>query len=194
MLNVLSHYQPCFGLQRARRTSSFGRRSSPAVRLRRYVTGGLMSTFDLSLRQDADKFHAARATSGLHTRLAAQAFGAQYPAQVDPSSSCTWSVLAEMVGRLRLRPDDLLVDLGCGRAGTGLWLARAFSARLVGIDFSPVAIEIAQSRAADFLPAGRAEFRVGSFEETGLPDASAHGVVSMDALPFTPDRDAALRE
>ena len=153
-----------------------------------------MSTFDLSLRQDADKFHAARARSGLHTRLAAQAFGAEYPAQVDPSSSCTWSVLGQMVGRLRLRPDDLLVDLGCGRGGTGLWLARAFSARLVGVDFSPVAIEIAQSRAAGFLPAGRAEFRVGSFEETGLPDASADGVVSMDALPFTPDRDAALRE
>ncbi|HEU5425814.1 MAG TPA: class I SAM-dependent methyltransferase [Actinocrinis sp.] len=153
-----------------------------------------MSTFDLSLRQDADKFHAARARSGLHTRLAAQAFGAEYPAQVDPSSSCTWSVLGQMVGRLRLRPDDLLVDLGCGRGGTGLWLARAFSARLVGVDFSPVAIEIAQSRAAGFLPAGRAEFRVGSFEETGLPDASADGVVSMDALPFTSDRDAALRE
>jgi SAM-dependent methyltransferase len=27
-----------------------------------------------------------------------------------------------------------------------------------------------------------------------LPDACAHGVVSMDALPFAPDRDAALRE
>lgn len=153
-----------------------------------------MSTFDLSLREDADRFHAARAISGLQTRLAAQAFGEEYPAQVDPSSSCTWSVLAEMVGRLRLRPDELLVDLGCGRGGTGLWLARAFSARLVGVDFSPVAIEIARARAADFLPEGRAEFRVGSFEETGLPDACAHGVVSMDALPFTPDRDAALRE
>lgn len=153
-----------------------------------------MSTFDLALRQDADRFHAARPDSGLQTRLAAEAFGEEYPAQVGPSSSCTWSVLAEMIRRLRLRPDELLVDLGCGRGGTGLWLARAFSARLVGVDFSPVAIDLAQARAADFLPKGRASFHVAGFEQTGLPDACAHGVISMDALPFTPDRDAALRE
>jgi len=153
-----------------------------------------LSTFDLSLRQDADRFHAARAKSGLHTRLVAEAFGDEFPAQVDPSSSCTWSVLAEMVRWLRLRPDELLVDLGCGRGGTGLWLARAFSARLAGVDFSPVAIDLAKARAADFLPEGHASFHVASFEQTGLPDACAHGVISMDALPFTPDRDAALRE
>jgi SAM-dependent methyltransferase len=99
-----------------------------------------------------------------------------------------------MVRWLRLRPNDLLVDLGCGRGGTGLWLARAFSARLVGLDFSPVAIELASARAAHFVPEGQASFQVGSFEQTGLPDACADGVVSMDALPFTEDRDAALRE
>jgi SAM-dependent methyltransferase len=153
-----------------------------------------LSDFDLSLREHADRFHAARAESGLHSDLVAQAFGDEYPAQVEPSSSCTWSVLAEMVRRLRLRPDELLVDLGCGRGGTGLWLARAFSARLIGVDFSPVAIKLAQARAADFLPEGRADFRIGTFEQTGLPDACAHGVVSMDALPFAKDRDAAFRE
>lgn len=153
-----------------------------------------MRDFDLSQREHADRFHAARATRGLQTRLVAQAWGAEYPPEVEPSSSCTWSVLGEMVRWLRLRPDELLVDLGCGRGGAGLWLARAFSARLVGLDFSPVAIELAQARAAGFVPEGRAEFRVCSFEQTGLPDASAHGVISMDALPFTPDRDAALRE
>lgn len=153
-----------------------------------------MSTFDLSQRDHADRFHAARATGGLQARLVAQAWGDEYPAEVEPSSSCTWSVLGEMVRWLRLRPGGLLVDLGCGRGGTGLWLARAFSARLIGVDFSPVGIELARARAADFLPEGRAAFQVGSFEHTGLPDACADGAVSMDALPFTPDRDAALRE
>jgi SAM-dependent methyltransferase len=153
-----------------------------------------LGVFDLSQRDHADRFHAARATGGLPARLAAEAFGEEYPAQVEPSSSCTWSVLGAMVQGLRLSPDDVLVDLGCGRGGTGLWLARAFSARLIGVDFSPVAIGLARARAPQFLAQGRARFEIGTFTETGLPDACADGVVSMDALPFADDHDAALRE
>jgi SAM-dependent methyltransferase len=142
----------------------------------------------------ADRFHQARASSGVQARLWAEAFGDEYPAEVDPSSACTWSVLGGMVRELRLRPDATLVDLGCGRGGTGLWLARALSARLIGVDLSPRAVELATSRIGDFLPDGRARFQVGTFEETGLPDGCADGAVSMDALPFSPDRDAALAE
>jgi len=127
-------------------------------------------------------------------QLRAAAWGDEFPEEVDPSSSCTWSMLGEMVGQLRLAPGGLLVDLGCGRGGTGLWLARAFNARLIGLDVSPRAVEIAQRRAGQFLPAGRAEFRRATFERTELPSASADGVVSMDALPFAFDRDAALAE
>lgn len=149
---------------------------------------------DTSVPENFDKLHARSSIGDLQKRLAAQAWGDEYPVEVDPSSSCTWSVLGEMVRRLHLRPDDLLVDLGCGRGGTGLWLARAFSARLIGVDFSPVGIELATARAADFLPEGRASFQLGAFDATGLPDACADGVISMDALPFAKDRDAALRE
>ena len=53
---------------------------------------------------------------------------------------------------------------------------------------------LAATRASHFVPAGRAEFRVGQFDDTGLPDAVADGVISMDALPFAPDRRAALIE
>jgi ubiquinone/menaquinone biosynthesis C-methylase UbiE len=141
-----------------------------------------------------DAFHGAGDVPGLYRELRAQAWGDEYPAQVDPSSSCTWSVLGAMVGRLRLRPAAMLVDLGCGRGGTGLWLARAFDARLIGVDVSPRALEIARRRAPEFVPPGRAEFRLGTFERTGLPAACADGVVSMDALPFAFDRDAALAE
>lgn len=141
-----------------------------------------------------DRFHGVCDAQGMQKQLRADAWGDEFPEEVDPSSSCTWSVLGEMVGWLRLAPGELLVDLGCGRGGTGLWLARAFNARLIGLDVSPRALEIARRRAADFLPAGRADFRLATFEQTGLPSACADGVVSMDALPFAFDRAAALAE
>jgi SAM-dependent methyltransferase len=130
----------------------------------------------------------------LMRELIDKAFGEDHPGEVDPFSSCTWWTLGQMITGLRLQPGEQLVDLGCGRGGPGLWLARATSARLIGIDFSPVAVELASTRAAQFVPAGRAEFRVGGFDATGLPDRVADGVISMDALPFAPDRQAALIE
>jgi len=50
-------------------------------------------------------------------------------------------------------------------------------------------------RASRFgLSAKRAAFRVAELENTGLPDASAHGIVCVDALGGAADRDTALRE
>jgi SAM-dependent methyltransferase len=130
----------------------------------------------------------------LHADLWQRAMGDDYPVDVDPSSSCTRSLLAHILEMLALRPGDLLVDLGCGRGGPGLWLARETGARLVGLDFSPKGIALAARAAERFALPTPVLFRVASFDATGLPDASADGVVSVDALPFAPDRDAALRE
>src|SRR5437867_10552790 len=55
-------------------------------------------------------------------------------------------------------------------------------------------IALATRTAERFALPTPAQFRVVSFDATGLPDASADGVVSVDALPFAPDRDAALWE
>jgi SAM-dependent methyltransferase len=143
---------------------------------------------------DYDAAHEAVYGSALMRRLWAEAMGDQYPAEVEPFSSCTWWVLGQLVAALRLPAGGLLVDLGCGCGGPGLWLARALSARLVGIDFSPVAVRLATQRAPAFVAAGRAEFRRATFDRTGLSDASVAGAISIDALPFAPDRPAALRE
>ena len=56
--------------------------------------------------------------------LLRRAMGDDCPVDVDPTSSCTRSLLAHILEMLALRPGDLLVDLGCGRGGPGLWLAR----------------------------------------------------------------------
>jgi SAM-dependent methyltransferase len=143
---------------------------------------------------DYDVAHEAVHRSPLMRRLWADAMGDQYPAEVEPFSSCTWWLLGRVVAALRMPPGGLLVDLGCGRGGPGLWLARALAARLTGIDFSPVAVRLATVRAPAFVGTGRAEFRRATLDRTGLPDATADGAVSIDALPFAPDRPAALRE
>ncbi|MCD9195451.1 class I SAM-dependent methyltransferase [Streptomyces albireticuli] len=93
-----------------------------------------------------------------------------------------------------MRPRQRLVDLGCGTGGAGLWLARALGAELDGIDIPPVAVSLADRRAHQFLPAGRATFHVGTLGETGLDSASADGVICADAFSFAPDGRAALEE
>lgn len=136
----------------------------------------------------------AQYDSPLLRDLWARAWGEQYPSEVRPFSGCPWRLLGLMVAALRPAPGTTLVDLGCGLGGPGLWLARATGTRLTGVDWSPVAVEIARERADAWLPSGRAEFRTGTFADTGLPEASADTVVSVDALVLAPDPEAAFRE
>jgi SAM-dependent methyltransferase len=144
--------------------------------------------------EDYDAMHHAAQKSPLLHELWARAMGDEYPPGVEPTSACSWWLLGHAVSALRLRPGAQLVDLGCGRGGPGLWLARALSVRLTGVDFSAAAVEMAAGRSGGFVPADQAEFRVGSFERTGLSDGYADGLLSVDALPFSPDPPAALRE
>lgn len=141
-----------------------------------------------------DALHRAAEESPLLAELYVEAWGGTYPVEVAPTSSCTWELLGRLVGVFGPAAGGVLVDLGCGRGGPGLWLARALPARVVGVDVSPLAVRLASGRAAAFVPSGRAEFRVGTFEDTGLDDGSADAVLSVDALPFAPDHAAAVRE
>jgi ubiquinone/menaquinone biosynthesis C-methylase UbiE len=141
-----------------------------------------------------DQAHGVTARSELIWRLAAQAYGPDYPAEVQPWGLTTWWVLGRCISALRVGPGQTLVDMACGRGGPGLWLARATGAGLTGVDWSPVAVEAAGARASAFVPPGRARFLVGDLAASGLPDATAHAVVCLDAVFFAADRLAALRE
>jgi cyclopropane fatty-acyl-phospholipid synthase-like methyltransferase len=130
--------------------------------------------------------------SRVAARIWADVLGDEYPAAIDPHSFTTISELRRFVRELDLRPGETLVDVGCGRGGPGLWVASASGARLVGLDIAENALEAARARAA--LMGVTADFRLGSFEATGLRDESAHAVMSIDALLFAPSKTAALVE
>jgi SAM-dependent methyltransferase len=116
------------------------------------------------------------------------------PDGIEPLSFVSPGLLGHVLRALGLAPDQVLVDLGCGRGGPGLWLAREAGASLVGVDFSPVAVGRAAQRAALFGLDGRARFVVGDLSRTGLPAATADAVVSVDALHFAADPAAAAAE
>src|SRR5947209_10332898 len=141
-----------------------------------------------------DQAHGIAARSDLIWRLSAQAYGEDYPAEVQPWGMTTWWVLGRCVSGLRIGPGQLLVDLACGRGGPGLWLSRATGADLVGVDWSQVAVDTATARAPAFVPDGRARYVVGDLAATGLPDHSADAALCLDAVFFAEDRLAALRE
>ena len=90
--------------------------------------------------------------------------------------------------------DKILLDLGCGLGGLGWWLASQLKCRLIGLDFSSVAISKARViRGEDLIPK-QFSFEVADFTATGLNDKSVAGVISLDALYLAPNPTAALAE
>ncbi|SFS76220.1 SAM-dependent methyltransferase [Brevundimonas viscosa] len=94
-----------------------------------------------------------------------------------------------IVRKLLLRPDDRVLDIGCGWGGLGLTIAEA-GARVTGVTLSTEQHRIAGERAAARGLADRAEFRlqdyrdldqrfdrivsVGMFEHVGVPNYQAY--------------------
>lgn len=102
--------------------------------------------------------------------------------------------LEEIGERLDLVEDDTLVDLGCGRAGYRLALVHHTGARLIGVDFSAVALAGAAEDAAARGLSDRTHFHVADLTATGLPAGTASAVVCVDALQFARSAPEALTE
>jgi cyclopropane fatty-acyl-phospholipid synthase-like methyltransferase len=130
--------------------------------------------------------------SAVAERVWGEVLGPEYPVGLDPYSFVSVSELNRFRGGLRVGPGDQLVDVGCGRGGAGLWVAASTGANLVGLDIAEAALEAARKRATAM--GIQADFRVGAFEHTGLESEATDAVMSVDALLFTPNKFAALRE
>jgi SAM-dependent methyltransferase len=114
------------------------------------------------------------------------------PAHLLSTSLLTWDGIADVTATLRLDEGDVLLDLACGRGGYGLEIAHRTGARLVGVDFSPVAVRRAREQAARL---GRtADFRVGTLLDTGLEESSVDAAIVVDAVQFSEQPQATYRE
>jgi len=116
------------------------------------------------------------------------------PPELESSSLLPWSGIAEIVDALGLGAGELLADLACGRGGYGMEVARRTGARLIGVDFSTVAVAQARARVGSFGLDGRAEFVVGDLVGNGLASAIADAALCVDAVQFANTAVDAVRE
>lgn len=123
-----------------------------------------------------------------------RAFGADLPADVDPFSFITADGLDEIAAILSECRGGAILDLGCGRGGPGLWLAQRVGADLIGVDFSPVGVEHARSRAAHVGHDFHVHYLVADAANTGLPAACVSGAVCIDAIQLMANKAGVMAE
>src|SRR6266498_898964 len=137
-----------------------------------------------------DQSHQGRMRNAVGEAIYRDEFGEDYPAPAQPSAFYSATTLRMVVDALDLQPGRVVADLGCGHGGPGLWAIQQTGATLIGIDLSPAGIELARRRAAQLGLEARARFTAGDLTATGLPEASCDAVMSLDVLPFVPDKAA----
>ena len=77
--------------------------------------------------------------------------------------------LRSVVEQLDIRPDDRVLEIGCGHGVAATLVCQLLeSGHLTAVDRSAKMIEAAQRRNAVFVEAGRAEFLVAALEELEL--------------------------
>ncbi len=139
-----------------------------------------------------DQWYMDMAASPARDAIVARILG--MPPELQFAGVLPWQGVAEVTEELRMAQDGLLLDIACGRGGYGVEVARRAGARLVGVDFSDVALEQARSISVHRLPVGRSEFRIGTLLAAGLPTGIADGLMCVDAVQFAEPPLAALLE
>ncbi len=139
-----------------------------------------------------DQWYAEMGCSASRDQIVRRALG--LPSDMDASGLLPWAGVTEVAAALNLAPGQLLVDLGCGRGGYSLEIVRQTGARLLGLDFSPVAVATARDRAASEDIAGRAAFCVGNITANGVGTGVADAVLCIETIMFVGAHLDALRE
>lgn len=91
-----------------------------------------------------------------------------------------------------LRPDDVVLDLGCG-AGIDTVLAARRARRVIGLDFLPAMVERTRAAAAE-VGLENVEALEGEMEAIPLPDESVDHVISNGVINLSARKSRALAE
>jgi ubiquinone/menaquinone biosynthesis C-methylase UbiE len=105
--------------------------------------------------------------------------------------------LQEIVDRLGIRPDDRVLEIGCGHGVAATMVCERLDAgHVTAIDRSEKMIAAATARNAAHVEAGTAEFLVGDLEDIDLGERRFDLIFAVRVRLFDtePDRARALAE
>jgi ubiquinone/menaquinone biosynthesis C-methylase UbiE len=158
-----------------------------------------------TIEQAVKSKYGAVATSGLSSansgvHAVAEAFGyspeelASIPSEANMGLSC-----GNPTARAKLRPGEIVVDLGCG-GGLDVFLAAAKvgpSGKAIGIDMTSEMLALARQNAGkgiDGQPIKNVEFYQATIDQLPLKDASVDCIISNCVINLAPDKPAVFRE
>ncbi|MCG8923332.1 class I SAM-dependent methyltransferase [Lentzea sp. CC55] len=100
--------------------------------------------------------------------------------------------LREVVGQLAIRPDDRVLEIGCGQGVAAAMVCRLLSTgTLTAVDRSTKMVEAATRRNAVYVASGKAEFLIASLEDMNLGDRRFDLVFAVRVGLFHRDPDRA---
>lgn len=146
------------------------------------------------VEQVMDAIFSGQGESPTHKGIFRDVYGADYPEEAEPLSYVSLSELRRVAREVRIDAGQTLADLGCGRGGPGLWVARERGAQLVGIDLSEQGVAQARARASAFGPPDRARFEVGDLTALRFDSGSFDAGMSIAVIWSIPGPEKVLSE
>jgi ubiquinone/menaquinone biosynthesis C-methylase UbiE len=99
--------------------------------------------------------------------------------------------LKALIETLDLKPEETVLDLGCGNGRIAEYISDATGAKITGLDFASELIKTSQQRTAD--KKGRLTFVVGNMDELAFEEGSFDAIISIDTLYFVESIDATVK-
>lgn len=100
----------------------------------------------------------------------------------------------QLARRLRLDPEDIVLDVGCGIGGPARQLVETFGCEVVGVDYRHDRVVEAMLRTAALNLGDRVVFQVGEGERLPFKDEEFDAVFSQGTWNHVPDKRSLIRE
>jgi tocopherol O-methyltransferase len=100
-------------------------------------------------------------------------------------------VLAELAG---IRPEDRVLDAGCGYGGSALWLAEHVGCSAAGVTVVPRQVRRARDEALRRGLDSRVTFELADYARTAFPDGSFDVVWGLESVVHAPNKEEFVAE